>query len=130
MYSVFEVSKTATSFGHRLKSGPAPGPWTWRKNESLGKTRPQGLETLSFFSINVIDNVEVIHFHVKSRGLQGHAFVQIRFDNCTLNFYFENSEIGIKKQLPNCSPYSHRTFLHVYSFLCSLVLNKNVFLWN
>ena len=51
------------------------------------------------------DNVEVIHFHIKSRDVQGQVFVQITFENSTLNFYFENDEISIKKQLPNCSPY-------------------------
>ena len=72
-----------------------------RKNGPLGKTGPQGLKTLSFFSRNVKDNVEVIHFHIKSRGVQGLAFVQITFENCTLNFYFENSELGIKKTIAN-----------------------------
>ena len=38
------------------------------------------------------DNVEVWI----SKGVQGQVFVQITFENCTLNFYFENGEIGIK----------------------------------
>ena len=45
---------------------------TWkldlRKNRLLGKTGPQGLKMLSFFSSNMKDYVEFIHFHVKSRG--------------------------------------------------------------
>ena len=52
---------------------------------------------LSFFSNSMKDNVEVIHFHIKIRCVQGHVFVQRTFENCTLNFYFEKGEIGIKK---------------------------------
>ena len=62
------------------------------KNGSLGKTGPQGLKTLPFFSSNIKDNVEAIHFR---RGVQGHVFVQITFENCSLNFYFENGKIVI-----------------------------------
>ena len=54
---------------------------------------------MPFFLSNVKDNVEVIHFHIKSRGSQGHVFVQITFENCTLNLYFENGEICIKKTI-------------------------------
>ena len=43
------------------------------------------------------ENVEVIHFHIKSWGVLGLVFVQIMFENCTLNFFFGNSEIGKKK---------------------------------
>ena len=75
-----------------------------RKNGPLGKTEPQGLKTLPFFSSNMKDNVEVIHFHINSRGVQDLVFVQITFENCPLNFYFENSEIGIKKTIANLHP--------------------------
>ena len=50
------------------------------------------------------DNVEVIHFHIKSWGVLGFVFVQIMFENCTLNLYFENSEIGIKKTIAISQP--------------------------
>ena len=50
------------------------------------------------------DNVEVIHFHVKYRGVQDLIFVQITCENCRLNFYFENSEIVIKKTIVNLQP--------------------------
>ena len=75
-----------------------------RKKGSLGKTGPQGLKTLPFFSSNMKDNVEVIHFHIKSWGMQGLVFVQITFENYTLNFYFKNSEIGVKKTIANLQP--------------------------
>ena len=111
------------------KSNPdrVPGP---QKNGPYGKGRPQGLKRLSFFSSNMKVNVEVLHFHMKSRGVHGLLFAQKTFENFTLNFYFESSEIGKKRWLPICSPYYHGTFLYVYSFSCSLVLNKKVFLWN
>ena len=50
------------------------------------------------------DNVEVIHFHIKSRDVQGLVFEQITLDICTLNFYFENREIGIIKTIANLQP--------------------------
>ena len=78
------VSKPDRDCGFE-KNGPPKGP--------LGKTGPQGLKTLSFFSSNTKGNVEVIHFHIKSRGVQGLAFVQITFENCTLNFYFEQRNL-------------------------------------
>ena len=38
------------------------------KKRTLGKIEPQGLKMLSFFLSSMKDNVELIHFHVKSRG--------------------------------------------------------------
>ena len=52
---------------------PDPGPEKKPdplKNGLLQKTVPQGLKTLSFFSSNMKDNVEVIRFHINSRGVQ------------------------------------------------------------
>ena len=50
------------------------------------------------------DNAEVFHFHIKRMGVQGHVFVSITFENCTLNFYFENGEFGTKKTVANLQP--------------------------
>ena len=47
------------------------------------------------------DNVEVIYFHMKSRGLQGLVVVEITFEKVTTNFYFENGEVGIKTAIAN-----------------------------
>ena len=74
------------------------------KKQTCWKNRSQGLKTLSFFSSKMKDNVEVIHFHVKSRCVQDLVFVQITFENCLLNFYFENSGIVIKKTILNLHP--------------------------
>ena len=82
---------------------------------------------LPFFSSNIKDNLDVIHFHINSRGLQDHVFVQITFENCTLNFYFENGEIVIKKQSSNCSPYQHETSLHVYAATFLISSTKRIF---
>ena len=46
-----------------------------RKNGPLGKTGPHGLKTLPFFSSHMNENVEVIHFHINNRGVQGLVFV-------------------------------------------------------
>ena len=46
----------------------------------------------------------VIHFHMKSRGVQGRIFVQTIIEKCATNFCFENREVGIKK-LAKCSSY-------------------------
>ena len=47
------------------------------------------------------DNARVIHFHIKSRGVQGFVFVQIAFEKCTTNLYFENGKVAIKTVIPN-----------------------------
>ena len=102
-----------------------------RKNGPLGKTKPQGLKTLSSFSSNTKDNIKVIHFHIKSRGVQDLVFVQITFENCPLKFYFGNSGIGIKKTIANLHPllawnvsaclriFMHCVFMKLAMFLIS-----------
>ena len=47
------------------------------------------------------DNARVIHFHIKSRGVQGFVFGQIAFEKCTTNLYFENGKVAIKMIVPN-----------------------------
>ena len=42
------------------------------------------------------DNVEVIYFRIKSKGVQGLIFFQITFEKCNTNFYFQNREVGTK----------------------------------
>ena len=56
---------------------------------------------LPFVSYHMKDNVEVIYFHMKSRGLQGLVVVEITFEKGTANFYFENGEVGIKTAIAN-----------------------------
>lgn len=51
------------------------------------------------------DNVQVIHFHIKNRGVQGLAFIQITFEEFTTNLYFVNGKIGIKTTNANLYPY-------------------------
>ena len=92
------------SFRDCLKTGPWP--WTREKTDPLkngpaGETEPQRLKTLSFVSCHMKDNVEVIHFHIQSRGVQGLAFVQITFEKCIRNFYFENGNASIKTSIVN-----------------------------
>ena len=47
------------------------------------------------------DNVEVINFHIESRGLQDLILVQNKVGKCTTNFHFENSEVAIKTAIAN-----------------------------
>ena len=56
-----------------------------RKNGPLGKSEPQGLKTLPFFSSNMKDHVEVIYFHIKSQGMQDLVFVQTTFENSSIS---------------------------------------------
>ena len=42
------------------------------------------------------DIAEVIHFHIKSRGVQVLVFLQWTFVKDTTNFCFENGEVGKK----------------------------------
>lgn len=57
--------------------------WTMdlSKNVSVRKTWSQGLKTLLFVQCYRKDNVKMIHFHIKSRIVQGLVFVQIKFEN-------------------------------------------------
>ena len=81
-------------------------PWSWEKMEPLkngpvGRSRPQGLKILSYVSIHIKDKVEVIHFHIKRRGVQSLVFAKITFEKCTTNFYFQNDKVGIKTTTAN-----------------------------
>ena len=73
------------------------------KNGTVGKIGPQGLNMLLFVSSHMKDNAEVIHFHIKNRGVKGHILVQIMFEKCTTNFLFWNVEVGIKTTIANLS---------------------------
>lgn len=56
---------------------------------------------LPFISSDMKDNVNVIHSHIKSRGVQGLVFMKIAFEKCTTNFYFESDEVDIKTAIAN-----------------------------
>ena len=45
---------------------------------------------LPLVSNHMEDNVEVIHFHIKGRGVQTLVFVQITSEKCTTTFCFSN----------------------------------------
>ena len=62
------------------------------------------LKMLLFIQCHMKSNVEVIYFHIKSRGKQGLVFVQITFEKFTTNFYFKNSKAGIKTTIANLKP--------------------------
>ena len=47
------------------------------------------------------DKVEVIHFHIKRRGVQSLVFVQITFEKYTTKFYFQNDKVVIKTTTAN-----------------------------
>ena len=64
------------------------------------------------------DNVKVIHFHIKGRGVQDLAFVQITFEKYTTNFYFQNSQVGIKTKIGNLQPF---LISNVFAYLYILI---------
>ena len=114
---------------HRIETAPGSGSWTWQKtnplkNGPLQKTGPQGLKLLPSFSSNMKDNVEVIHFHIKSWGVLGLVFVQIMFENYTLNLYFVNTKIGIKKTIAISQP-----LLASNVSACLIILMQPRFKW-
>ena len=41
------------------------------------------------------DNAEMIHFHIRSRGVQDLVFVQITFEKCSTKFCFKNEKVGV-----------------------------------
>ena len=49
-------------------------------------------------------NAKVIHFHIKSRGVEGFFFVQVKFEKCTLNVYLESEEVGVKTTIADLQP--------------------------
>ena len=83
-----------------------------------------------------IDNIEMNHFHIKSRNVRVLIFSDTfifseAFQKCTTYFYFENSKVGTEYQmLSTCNCYEHGTFRHVYAVFYGLVFNKTVFLSN
>ena len=44
-------------------------------------------------------------FIKKSRGVQGLVFVEITFEKCTTNFYYENGEVGTTMAIDNLWPF-------------------------
>ena len=77
-----------------------------------------------------IDNIEMNHFHIKSRNVRVLIFSET-FQKCTTYFYFENGKVGTEYQmLSTCSCYEHGTFRHVYALFYGLVFSKTVFLSN
>ena len=78
---------------HCLNFGPGSRRWTWEKMDPL-KNRSKGLKLLPSFSSHMKDNVEVIHFHIKSRGVHGLVFIKITCEKCTTNLSVENCEKG------------------------------------
>ena len=63
-------------------------------------------------------NAKVIHFHIKGRAVQGLIFVQITFEKYTTNFYFQNSQIGIKMKIANLQPF---LISNVFAYLHILI---------
>ena len=47
------------------------------------------------------DNVKVIYFHMKNRGVEGLVSVHLTFEICITNFHFESSKVGIKATIAN-----------------------------
>ena len=59
---------------------------------------------LPFVSICIKDIGEMIHFHIKYTGVQGLVSVEITSGKCTINFSYENGEVGIKTSIVNLLP--------------------------
>ena len=53
---------------------------------------------------------------LKSRCVQGLAFVQITFEKCTTNFYFENGKVGIKMATVNLQPLLALKRFHLFIY--------------
>ena len=100
--------------------------WTLdlRKNGPFGKIESQGLKTLSFFSSNMKDHVELIHFHVKSSG-------RFRANNLwKLHPKFESAKVrgscaivGLVSLAPRC----HRAFVGPKIFPVGISWVENIF---
>ena len=75
---------------HRLKTGAA--------RKTIRKALP-------FVSSHIKDNAEVIHFQIKSRGVQGLVFVQKLLKNISRISILKTVKLLSKQQSPICSPY-------------------------
>ena len=71
------------------------------KNGPVRKTGTQDVKTLPLASCHIKGIVKIIYFHIKGRRVQGLVFVQITFEKCTANLYFENGVVGIKTATVN-----------------------------
>lgn len=78
-------------YQHRLKTGPGSGPWTWEKTDPL-KTDPLEKPVTICLEWHMNRNVELIHFHMKSRGMQV-LVLGLTFKKCTIKLNFENGEV-------------------------------------
>ena len=72
-------------------------------NPNHGKTGPQRLKRLPCVSSHMKDNVEVIHFNIRSKGEQGLVFVQKTFENSStkekyleIEYPFKQNKIMLK----------------------------------
>ena len=66
------------------------------------------------------DTVEVIHFDIKVRDVPSFLFVQITFDKCTTNIYFENGKVGLKTTIANFQPllaWNVSAYLRMFVFM-------------
>ena len=108
---------------HRLKTGPEPRPWTWKKpdplkNGPVGKTGSHGWKLLPFFLGHMKDNTEAIHFHIKSRGVPGLVFVQITFEKSLFWkqwSWYKNDDCQFAAFISMITHfYSIKTYFHVY----------------
>ena len=66
------------------------------KNRTTWKTGTQVVKKLPFVSFHMKENVNLILFHIKSRGVQGLAIVQITYEKFDTNSYFKNGEVTIE----------------------------------
>ena len=101
--------------------------------KTVRKIGSQALEALSFASCHIKDNAEVIHVHIRSRGVEGLIFVQVTFEKCTKKFYFEDGEVGNNQQIVALiSMKRFHIFTHFYTTLFSIKTcfyeTSNVFL--
>ena len=91
---VYFKRKTHT-YWRRLNTGPGPGSWIWENKDPWKTDWTLKTKNVTIVSNHFKDNGKVIHYHIKSRVVEGSIFVQM-FKKCITNSYFENGKVSIK----------------------------------
>ena len=71
------------------------------KKHTQSKNRTSRSKIITIYPCHMKDNVKVINFKIKSKGVQDFGFIQITFEKHTTNFHFENNGVGIKMTIVN-----------------------------
>ena len=98
------TKKLESHYRQRLKTCPGPGPGPQKIRTPLEMDpfeKPDPKDEKHCHLCDMKDNVEVIHFHIIRRGVQGVVFMKKMYKKCTTDFCFENGNVDAKTLIAN-----------------------------